>query len=276
MFFIDSHCHLDVAQFRSYFSDKVSSEDYDAQYSTASVVKRAIAAGVKYQLTVGVTLDNSDDTSSIVDQFPSVFRTVGIHPQEVEKHLARWTGSEIARILREQCTYPKTVAVGEIGLDYSKGKSDEAEQKRLFHLQLEVAEEMSLPVSIHSRDAQVDTIEVLRSHPNIRGVLHCFSGENFFADAVLDLGYYIAVGGTLTYKKSEELRETVKEISLDRLLLETDAPFLAPVPMRGKINEPAFVVHTAEKVAEILEISIGEVAERTSENFFKLFSVKER
>lgn len=274
MFLVDSHCHLDVAQFKGYFADKVAPEDFDVLYTTAAVVERALAAGVKYQLTVGVALDNSNDTAPIADQFPSVYRTVGIHPQEVMKHLRKRSGSEIAKILREQCAYPKTVAVGEIGLDYSNGKADEAEQKRLFHLQLEVAEEMNLPVSIHSRDAQMDTIEVLKSHPNVPGVLHCFSGENFFADAVLELGYYIAVGGTVTYKKSDELRETVKDIPLDRLLLETDAPFLAPMPMRGKINEPAFIVHTAEKIAEILEISLDEAAEKTSENFFRLFAVK--
>lgn len=262
-----------MRQFREYFSDKCSTSEFDEKYTTGAVVERAIAAGVKYQLTIGTSLSNSDDTAPIVEQFPSVFRTVGIHPHEVLSHLDKMSGTEIARVLLKQCGHPKTVGVGEIGLDYSKGKSDEAEQKRLFHLQLEVAEEKKLPVSIHSRDAQVDTIEVLRAHPKVTGVLHCFSGENFFADGILDLGYSIAVGGTVTYKKSDELRDCLKFIPLDRLLLETDAPFLAPVPMRGKINESAFMIHTAEKISEILDVSVEQLAKTTSDNFFRLFPI---
>lgn len=274
MSFVDSHCHLNMGRFKKYFVEKVSANEFDEKYTTTAVVERAVAAGVKYQLTIGVTLSSSDETAPIVDQFPYVFRTVGIHPQEVSRHLEKMSGSEIADTLRKQCSYPKTVGIGEIGLDYSKGKSDEAKQKRLFHLQLEIAEEKHLPVSIHSRDAQVDTIEVLRAHPNVTGVLHCFSGEEFFADSVLNLGYSIAVGGTVTYKKSDELRDCLKIIPLDRLLLETDAPFLAPVPMRGKVNESAFMIHTAKKVAEVLDISIEELAQATSDNFFRLFPVK--
>lgn len=273
MFFIDSHCHLDMEQFKEYFSGKISADEFNEKYKANAIVERAVAAGVKYQLTVGVTLDNSDDTAPIVDKFPSVFRTVGIHPHEVVKHLEKLSGAEIANILRKQCEHPKTVGVGEIGLDYSKGKSDEAEQKRLFHLQLEIAEEKHLSVSIHSRDAQVDTIEVLRAHPKVTGVLHCFSGEEFFADGVLNLGYSIAVGGSVTYKNSDELRNCIKIIPLDKLLLETDAPFLAPVPMRGKINEPAFMIYTAEKVSEILEISMEQLGEATSKNFSRLFPI---
>lgn len=262
-----------MEQFRNYFSRKASVDKFNEEYTTSAIVERSVAAGVKYQLTVGVDLNNSEDTAQIVDSFPSVFRTVGIHPHEVLKHLEKLSGAEIANILRKQCEYPRTVGVGEIGLDYSKGKSDEAEQKRLFHLQLEVAEEKHLPVSIHSRDAQVDTIEVLRAHPKVTGVLHCFSGEEFFADGILNLGYSIAVGGSVTYKNSDDLRNCIKIIPLDRLLLETDAPFLAPIPMRGKINEPAFMIHTAKKVSEILEISMEQLAESTSENFFHLFPI---
>jgi len=272
MFLVDSHCHLNMPRFKDLFSSRLKDgEIYDEKYSVDAVVNRAISAGVKYQLTIGETLDTSKDTALIVDRSPSVFRTVGIHPQETLKHFERWSETEISKILKEQCAYNKTVGIGEIGLDYSQGKTDEREQKRLFHLQLDIADELNFPVSIHSRDAQVDTIEILRKYPNVKGVIHCFSGEAYFAEAILSLGYYIAVGGVVTYKKTEELQTTLRSIPLDRLLLETDAPFLAPVPMRGKINEPAFVVHTAEKVAEILSVSVEEVAKNTSANFLRLF-----
>lgn len=271
---IDSHCHLNMPRFSVLFASKVSSEEeYNEKYSTEAVINRALEAGVKYQLTIGESLPTLEATTSIVDKYPSVFRTVGIHPDESKQILLQKSPMDIYNILKEHCLYPKTVGVGEIGLDYSKGRDDEFLQKQLFRLQLKIAEELSLPVSIHSRDAQTDTIEILKEYPKVKGVIHCFSGGKPFADAVLELGYYIAVGGIVTYKNAIELRNTIQTIPLDRLLLETDSPFLAPVPVRGKINEPAFVVHTAEKVADLLGIPFEEICDKTSDNFSKCFSI---
>ena len=174
------------------------------------------------------------------------------------------------RIFRKHCEKANTVAIGEIGLDYHLSDAKE-DQKKIFHFQLELAEEFELPVSIHSREAWSDTMAILEDHPKVTGVIHCFSGEKEFAERVIKTSFCLGIGGTLTFKKNSILQETVRDLPIDRILFETDAPFLAPVPFRGKVNEPAFVVHVAEKVSEIKNISVDGIGDRTGRNFFKLF-----
>ncbi|MDR2067784.1 MAG: TatD family hydrolase [Holosporaceae bacterium] len=266
MFFVDSHCHLLFSKFRS-ASEKLDEEEY----GVTALVDRAAAAGVKYLLAVGTQLSDVDDLRSIVDANENVFRTVGIHPLEAAKHHASHSLEEISRVILREAKLPKTIGIGEIGLDYHYEMESEKQQKQLFHLQMDLAEQCSLPVVIHSRDAYPDVVAILREHPRVTGVIHCFSGEEDFARNALDFGFCISISGVVTYKNATELQETLKIIPLDRMLLETDAPFLAPVPHRGRINEPAFIPHVASKISELLGIPTESLAIQTSENFFRLF-----
>lgn len=276
MFFVDSHCHLMVSRFVAKKDEKQTEGEFKQQYSVDAIIDRAHAAGVEYMLAIGTELCDIDEIRKIADSYENIFRTVGIHPQEAQKHCKEYSNSEISAIIDAQCALPKTVAIGEIGLDYHFERESERQQKDLFHLQLEIAEKRELPVVIHSRDAADDTIAILQEHPKVCGVIHCFSGDENFAHKSLDLGYFISMSGIITFKNATELREVLKIVPLNRLLIETDAPFLAPVPHRGKINEPAFVVHVAETVARELQIDVAQVAETTSTNFFKLFEKARR
>jgi TatD DNase family protein len=222
-------------------------------------------------LAVGTELSDVSELQSITEKYPNVFRTVGIHPLEAKNHCQSYSREEISRVIRDNCAHPKTAGIGEIGLDYHYEKESKKQQDELFNLQLELAEECGLPVSIHSREASDDTIDVLKNHPEVTGVIHCFSGEKRFAEEALDLGFYISISGVVTYKKAAELQDSLKYIPLDRLLIETDCPFLAPVPFRGKPNEPAFVIYAAEKISDLLNLPLEEVADLSSQNFFRLF-----
>ncbi|MBR1735103.1 MAG: TatD family hydrolase, partial [Alphaproteobacteria bacterium] len=269
---VDSHCHLTVSRFVDHPKNEENDKSFIEKYSVDSIVKRANAANVKYMLAIGTELSDVDEIREISESYKNVFRSVGIHPIEAQKTLMAFTQDEIVNTIKNHSELSKTIAIGEIGLDYHFEKNSEFQQKQLFRLQLELAKECKLPVSIHSRDAITDTISILEDYPGVQGVIHCFSGEKDFARRSLDLGFYISISGVVTFKNANELRESLKFIPLDRLLIETDAPFLAPVPFRGKINEPAFVVYTATKIAEILNNNIEEIAQITTENFFKLFN----
>ena len=272
MLFVDSHCHLTVPRFVERKDENEDEEEFFRKYAVDAIIERANAVGVKYMLAIGTELSDVEEIREIADTHKHVFRSVGIHPQEAAKHLQLYKREEIARIIKEHCALPKTVAIGEIGLDYHFERETEPQQKDLFHFQLDLAKECNLPVSIHSRDATNDTIAVLSDHRNVCGVIHCFSGEKEFARKALDLGFYISISGVVTFKKADELRESIKFIPTDRLLIETDSPFLAPAPFRGKINEPAFVGYVAEKIAEVRETTVERIAQETSDNFFRLFS----
>lgn len=268
--FVDSHCHLNLKSPTSKTAEEERkiSEGY---YSPEPLIRRANEAGVRCMLTICTVLSEADIVQNIADTHEGVFCSVGIHPQEARRHYEEFSEVDITRIIKKHASNPKTVAIGEVGLDYHFEKESEKFQKDLFEMQLDLAAECRLPVSIHSRDAIDDTIAILKNHPNVQGVIHCFSGEMDFAKNSLDLGYYIGVGGSLTFKNSNMLRETVKLIPSDRLLLETDSPFLAPVPMRGKINEPAFIPIIAEKVAELLGTTKEDIGEKTFKNFCSVF-----
>ena len=267
MFFVDSHCHLNFSK----FANLGFSERYD-DYSANAVIARAQEAQVKYMLTIGTEFSDIDELKSISDAHENVFRTVGIHPDNAHDHLQKYSLDEISKKISEQQTDPKLVGVGEIGLDYHSTTEFTKDQQLVFETQTTTAIDHDLPVVIHSRDAEDDTIAILRQHPKARGVIHCFSGSREFARKSLDLGFFISFSGIVTFKKSTELQEIAKFVPLDRLLIETDAPFLAPTPFRGKVNEPAYVVHTAEKIAQLLELPLEKIAQQTLENFFGLFS----
>jgi TatD DNase family protein len=251
---VDSHCHLDYLE---------SDEDLD------QVVARARRAGVGTLVTICTKLSEFGRVRAIAGRFEGVYCSVGVHPHEAE---AEGQGDP-ARLI-ELADHPEVVGIGETGLDFYYEHSPRAAQERSFRAHIAAARQTGLPLIVHARDADDDTVRVLRQEQAsgpFAGVIHCFTAGPALAEAALELGFYISIAGVLTFKKADELRATVARVPLDRLLVETDSPYLAPVPKRGKRNEPAFVVHTAEKLAELKEIPAGQLAEATSANFHRLF-----
>ncbi len=255
---IDSHCHLDNVQFAG---------DREA------ALQRASEAGVEWMMAIG-TGDGPPDLEAglrLAEQHPQFVATGGVHPHDAAK-----AGPDTYKKLREMLRHPKIVAVGEIGLDYHYDFAPPAVQKVAFVEQMRIAAEAGKPIVIHTREAWHDTFAMLEEHwapTGLPGILHCFTGGVAEAERVLRLGFYLAFGGVVTYPKSVEVQEAAKAAPLDRMLLETDAPYLAPAPMRGKRNEPAFVAHTARKIAELRGISYEEVAAATSANFRRLMGL---
>ncbi len=252
---VDSHCHLDDKQFNS---------DQEV------VIERARAAGLKYMLTIG-TGDGPPDLEAAVrlaDTYPFIYATVGVHPNDAEKVKAD-TFKHLESLLRHH----KVKAMGEIGLDYHWGVPKDS-QLLIFRRQLAMASEAGLPVVIHTRDAWQDTMTELKSlwaPTGLPCVLHCFTGDSRQARECLDLGFFLAFGGVATFPKSAPTQDAARLTPIDQLLLETDSPYLAPVPHRGKRNEPAFVVHTAEWIAQLRGIPVAELAARTTKNFQHVF-----
>jgi TatD DNase family protein len=210
----------------------------------------------------------------VAEKFPHVWCSVGVHPHESEKELLDDEAALIA-----EAAHPKVAGIGETGLDYYYEHSPRAPQQKNFRSHIAAARKLGLPVIVHTRDADDDTIAILEDEMGkgaFTGVIHCFTGTQRLADASLALGLYISVSGIATFKNSQALRDVIKTVPLEKLLVETDAPFLAPVPHRGKTNEPAFVVHTAKMLAELKGISEEELAMATTDNFFRLFSKVQR
>jgi TatD DNase family protein len=252
---IDSHCHLDSAEFN---------EDRDA------VIERAIAAGVETMLAIG-TGDGPPDLEAglrLADQHPAFYATVGIHPHDAAK-----ASPDDFKRLGELLARPKLLAVGEIGLDYHYDFSPREIQKSAFIQQMEIAAEAKKPIVIHTREAWDDTLALIEQHwapHGIGGIMHCFSGGPEEARRALDLGLYLSFGGIVTFPKALAVQEAAKSVPRDRILIETDAPYLAPVPKRGKRNEPALIVHTARKLAELRAESYEELCDATTKNFRRL------
>ena len=256
---VDSHCHLD-------FPDYAGDVD--------GVVMRARAAGVGVCLSIGTELSRFAGVRAVAEKFPDVWCSVGVHPHEAEKELL----ADAAPLLAE-ISHPKVVGIGETGLDYYYAHSPRAEQIANFRAHIAAARQSALPLIVHTRDADDDTIGVLEDEMGkgaFSGLIHCFTGTQRLADAALAMGFYISVSGIATFKNSGALRDVIKTVPLDRLLVETDAPYLAPVPRRGKTNEPAFVAHTAAKVAELKGVSLAALEAATTDNFFRLFTKAER
>lgn len=255
MMLVDSHCHLDFPDFSDTLPD---------------VVSRARSAGVSTLLTICTHLSRFDGVRAVAERFDSVWCSVGIHPHESGHECL-----EDAETLLRLADHPKVVAFGETGLDYHYEHSPRDDQKKAFRLHMKAARQSGLPVIIHTRDAEEDTATLLRHEMDagpFPGVLHCFSSSYELGKIAVDLGLYISLSGIITFRKADALREAVRALPLDRMLVETDSPYLAPVPMRGQCNEPSFTVLTARKLAEIKGISEDEVARITTENFFRLFS----
>jgi len=247
---VDSHCHIDFAE----------PDDRPA------LIDRARAAGVRTMLTIGTKAEELPEVIEIASSDPDIWATVGIHPHE-----AQATPDDILDRLSDMVAHPKVIGVGETGLDFHYDHSPRARQAELFRAQCRLARAAGLPVIVHSRNADAETAEILKEEGVSKGVIHCFSTTRALSEPALALGFYISISGIVTFKNADELRGIVGEIPLDRLLIETDAPYLAPMPLRGKTNEPAFIVHTASKVAELKGISIDELAQATTDNFFRLF-----
>lgn len=258
MSLIDSHCHLDSAEFN---------EDRDA------VIERARAAGVEHMMAIGTGNGPPDLEAGIrlADQYPAFYATVGIHPHDA----AKATADDFKR-LADLLAHPKVLALGEIGLDYHYDFSPRDVQKSVFIDQMAIAREARKPIVIHTREAWDDTLALIEQHwapHGIGGIMHCFSGGPGEARNVLDFGFYLSFGGIVTFPKALDVQEAAKITPRDRLLIETDAPYLAPVPKRGKRNEPALMVHTARKLAELRAESYEELCSATSENFRRLLLV---
>ncbi len=256
---IDSHCHLD-------FPELATDE--------AGVLARARTAGVAGMLTIGTRLDQFERVRAIAERHDNVWCSVGVHPHE-----AKDEGQRTPERLIEATRHPKVVGIGETGLDFFYEHSPREEQAESFRTHIVAARETGLPLIVHTRDADAETGDLLETEyakGAFAGLLHCFSSGPEVARRALDLGFYISISGIVTFKAAEELRTIVRGIPLDRLLVETDSPYLAPIPKRGRTNEPAFVAHTAAKVAELKGIGIAELEAATTDNFFRLFAKAER
>ena len=251
---IDSHAHLEMKEF-----------DSDRE----EVIKRAGEAGVDFIITVGTNLALSRKAVALAQGLENIYATIGIHPHDAAK-----TDKTTCESLKELAHKQKIVAYGEIGLDFFRNISSREKQIEVFGLQLELAQELNLPVIIHDREAHEQTLKMVKASSVRRGVFHCFSGDYAMAKQCIDLGFYISIPGVVTFDRAKTIQDVAERVPLASLLLETDAPYLAPVPHRGKRNEPSFIVHTAKKVAEIKNISWEDVARETSLNTMNLFGIK--
>ena len=251
---IDSHAHLEMEEF-----------DGDRE----AVLARAAAAGLTAIITVGTTIPDCEKAVALARLHPQVYAAVGIHPHEV-KGIDAGTYDALRFFAQQE----KVVAIGEIGLDFFHDLSPREVQLRRFAEQLDLALELDLPVIVHDREAHADTLRILKQRKGgLRGVLHCFSGDETMALECIELGFYLSIAGPVTYRKSEQLRTVARAIPAERILIETDAPYLSPQPWRGKRNEPAYVVETARYVAEIRGMAAGELERLTEENTRRFFGL---
>lgn len=258
MNFVDSHCHLNFDE----FSNEIE-----------TIIQRAKDQKIHTLLTICTKESEVPSLQRIAEEYENIFCTVGIHPHEAEDTLKELSLTTLNEQLKEWTQHPKVVGIGEAGLDFYYEHSPRIQQQDMFEVHIDAATTVNLPLSIHTRDAEKETINFLKKTTGkVKGVIHCFTGSQWLADEALALGFYISISGIVTFAKAEELRHVVRTIPLERLLLETDAPFLAPIPHRGKRNEPAMMIHTAQKVAELKGVSLEELAEVTTHNFFQLFS----
>lgn len=270
---IDSHCHLKFRKFR----DLNAKENSDEFYNIDSILKRAKTNGVTYVLSVGTSIEDSREVLNVSREtfsrlnYPKVYSAVGIHPDYAQEALDINSPDDVIKELRKLALSDRVIGIGECGIDYRVDKSQRKSQLMIFEAQCELANELGLPLEIHSRCAEEDTIETLKNG-RYRGAIHCFSGSKEFAKKALDLGFYISFSGIVTFKSAKEVQEVAGFVPRDRILVETDSPFLAPTPYRGQVNEPAFVKNIAEFIAKIRNTDFDEICKVTSDNFFRLFT----
>ncbi|MDE0016773.1 MAG: TatD family hydrolase [Candidatus Poribacteria bacterium] len=246
--FVDSHAHVQLSQFN---------RDRDA------VLKRAHEASVSNILVIGFDMETSLGAVELAEKHPHIYATVGMHP-----HDAKDTTPDVIKTFHELATHRKVIALGEMGLDYYRNLSPRSIQKTVFEQQLDLAEELQMPIVIHNRDAYMDILPILEARQGkIRGVLHCFTGDVELMHRSLAIGFHIGIGGIVTYPNAKDIQAVAREVPEDRLLIETDCPWLAPQFRRGKRNEPAYVRAVAEKIADLRNTSIETIGKITTENF---------
>jgi TatD DNase family protein len=248
---VDSHCHL----------------DYAAPEARPEIIARARRAGVRTMLTICTRLGEFEQVRAIAEADPDIWCSVGVHPHEAAAEPEVDCAALVAR-----AAHDKVVGIGETGLDFYYDHSPRPRQAELFRAHAAAARETGLPLIVHTRDADADTARILHEERPPSGVIHCFSTGRELAEAALEIGFYISLSGIVTFKTAEALRAIARDLPLDRLLIETDAPYLAPVPLRGRTNEPAFIVHTAAAVAALKHMALEELARITAANFFRLFA----
>ena len=252
---IDTHCHL------NYEPMSLSLKD---------TIDRANNDGVKYLLTISTEDKSFNKILNIVHEFECVYGTYGIHPHEAKNHNKIKAIDVIEKVKSDK----KIIGIGESGLDFYYNNSEKKEQIRCFEEHITAAQELQIPIVVHTRNAEKETLEIIKkrkNEKNFKVLIHCFTGSKNFAFKLLDLGAYISASGVVTFKKSEVLASTFKEIPNDRILVETDAPYLAPVPLRGKPNEPSYIIHTVRFLSKIKGLSFEDFSNITTDNFFKLF-----
>jgi len=250
---IDTHAHLDFDNYK---------ENID------EIIQKAQSAGVEKIIVPGVTLEDSQRIIDLIEKYDNLYGAISVHPSEVKN----WH-EDFYLELKNFAQHEKIVAVGETGLDYYWDKSYVETQKHVFRRHLEMAEELDVPVIVHNRDAHADTLEILKEYPNVKGVMHCFSGSADFALECIKLGYYIALGGPVTFKNAKKAKEVAQQIPLEYLLLETDSPYLTPHPYRGEENDPSKIVLAAQTIAELRDLSMEKIANITSDNAERLFAI---
>jgi len=251
--FVDSHCHLD-------FPDLVGNLD--------PILSRMSENRVESALCVSVTLEDFPNVLRLAETHPHLWASVGVHPDYPD------TTEPTEAVLLAHAQNPRIVAIGETGLDYYRETGDLEWQRERFRVHIRAARSAGLPLIIHTRSARDDTLKIMREEqadiPG--GVLHCFTETWEMASAAIEMGFYISFSGIVTFKNAEQLRDVARQVPLDRILIETDSPYLAPVPFRGKTNEPGHVIHVGEKIAQLRDLSIDEVAQITTDNFYRLFA----
>jgi TatD DNase family protein len=256
---VDSHCHLNFPDFK---------DDLDG------VIQRARDAGVGVMQTICTDMAEFDEVHAIAQAYPDIYCSVGVHPNDSGD-----TKIVSAEELIAKTSHEKVIGIGETGLDYYYEKSDRGLQQQSFLEHIKAARVSGLPVIVHTRDADDDTVAILSdemSKGSFKGLIHCFTSSKHLAEKALELGMYISLSGIISFKSAQNIRDAIAEAPLDRILVETDAPYLAPVPHRGKRNEPSFVIHTNRVLAEIKGITEAECAKATTDNFFRLFDKAQR
>ncbi len=251
---IDSHAHLDDERF-----------DLDREYIIENLQKN----GIELVVNIGADIHSSKASVELAEKYKNIYAVVGVHPHEV-KDMNENSLAEIEKLAKNK----KVLAIGEIGLDYHYDNSPRDIQRKRFREQIHLAKKLNLPIVVHSREADADILQILKEESQeLRAIIHCFSSDRAQLKEYLELGFYIAIGGPVTFKKTDELKEVVKVVPLDKLLLETDAPYLAPTPYRGKRNEPMFVKETAKLIAELRGITLEDLTLQTNKNTKKIFNI---
>ena len=252
---VDTHAHLDFPRFKK---------------DRSQVIERAFQNEIEYIVNIGADLKSSENSIKLANKYENIYAVVGIHPHDADD-----ADLDAFKKLRELAVKDKVVAIGETGLDFHYDNSPREKQKQAFRAQLRLASELNLPVVIHARDADEDAIKILKEEgiENIGGIMHCFASDVKMAKEALDLGLYLAFGGLITFSNLDNLRRVVKNVPMDKMLIETDAPYLTPDPYRGKRNEPLYVKYVAEKIAEIKDLSLEEVAEITTRNAERIYNI---